>query len=415
MPASPAQTSPTPASPGQPVLPDGTVLDARYVIEGYIGGGGFAHIYRAQDRVFGVRRAVKEAFYFDDATRQQFKLEAEFLQQAEHPNLVRGYAFFEQSGRLYLVMEFVDGQTLEDIAIEHIRQTHRALPEAQVLDWMIPICDAAQALHLQPAPIIHRDVKPANIKLSSEKRMPILIDLGLAKLYIPGSQTIAAALAFTPGYAPPEQYQAAGLTDPRTDVYALGATLFFLLTGYQPTESPARLTTHSLPALRSLNPALSWRTERVVQRAMALNPDERYQSAAALLADLRNARSALGDATSVDVALLQQGTNGSSGARLPAQLPVRPLQGTAPASRGHICAQYICAQCGVANPTGARYCQTCGSEITLDLPFDVFPAAGVAARLMPPTMASSRRRVSPTQARALAQGSSGRRRWRMPR
>ena len=286
-------TQQLPALPQPPALTPGTLLMDRYLIQGYIGGGGFGHIYQASDLKLGYRRAIKEAFCRDEHTRAQFRLECELLLNARHPNLVRGYATFEQERQLYLVMDYVDGQTLEDLAIGHIRRTGVPVAEAQVLDWILPICAAVHALHSQPVPIIHRDVKPANIKLSVSLGAPILIDLGLAKLHAVGSQTLTAALAFTPGYAPPEQYQATGSTDQRTDIYGLGATLYFLLTGYQPTEAPARLSAHAMPDPCSLNPDLSLRTGQVVLRAMALNPNERYQSATDLAAALAAARAAL--------------------------------------------------------------------------------------------------------------------------
>ena len=163
-----------------PALAPGVMLRNRYLIEGYIGGGGFGHIYRAHDRALGHLRAIKEAFYQDQNSRRQFQLEAEFLLNARHPNLVRGYSVFEAYGRLYLVMDYVDGHTLEDIAIDTIKRTRLPPSEAQVLDWILPICDAIHELHSQPTPIIHRDVKPANIKLSASMGAPVLIDLGLA-------------------------------------------------------------------------------------------------------------------------------------------------------------------------------------------------------------------------------------------
>ncbi len=285
--------------PQPPALPPGARLLNRYVIEGYIGGGGFGHIYRAHDLMFGYRRAIKEAFYRDPGAQQQFQLEAEFLVNARHPNLVRGYSVFHAGGKLYLVMDYVDGKTLEDIAIERIRRTGRTPTEAQVIDWILPICGAVETLHTQPRPIIHRDIKPANIKLSETLGIPILIDLGLAKLFAQGQRTLGAALAFTPGYAPPEQYQAMGATDQRTDVYGMGATLYFLLTGYQPTEAPARLSAHALAAPRALNPALSKASEAIVLRAMELDPALRYQSMHDLAADLRACRLALEQPTLV--------------------------------------------------------------------------------------------------------------------
>jgi hypothetical protein len=324
------------------------------LIQGYIGGGGFGHIYKVLDSALGYRRALKEAFYQDQLTRRQFQLEAEFLMNARHPNLVRGYAVFEQMGRLYLVMDYVDGHTLEEIAIDHIRRTGRPLPEARILDWVIPICGALHALHSSPVPVIHRDVKPANVKVN-RSGIPILIDLGLAKLYARGTQTIGAALAFTPGYAPPEQYRAAGATDARTDVYGMGATLFYLLTGYQPTEAPARLSTLVAPPLRQLAPAVSATTEAAVIRAMDLDPMRRQQTAPQLENDLRGARAALDAA---------RGLWGQPDVPAPAW----PL---------------VCARCGTTNPPIARHCMRCaafldGSELAPDAPSSAPDAAPLA-------------------------------------
>lgn len=341
-----------------PALPPGSMLLDRYLIQGYINGGGFGHIYKAQDTALGYRRAIKEAFYQDAYTRRQFQLEAEFLLNTRHANLVSAYAVFEQMGRLYLVMDFVSGRTLEEIAIDHIRRTGRTLPEAYVLDVVIPICGALHALHSAPVPVIHRDVKPANIKMSTQGA-PILIDLGLAKLYAPGTQTIGAALAFTPGYAPPEQYRASGATDARTDVYGMGATLFYLLTGYQPTEAPARLGAQAIPAVRQLNPAISEATESLVIRAMELESDRRQQSATALESDLRAARAALGTRTS------SQPTS----------------QATLVYDETRQAATLICQQCGGENPPVARHCMRCGWRLVEDAQTPAMTADGNMAAL----------------------------------
>lgn len=325
--------APAPYTPAQPpALPPGTILLDRYLIQGYIGGGGFGHIYKAFDNALGYRRAIKEAFFHDPLTRQQFHLEAEFLFNTRHPNLVGAYAIFEQAGRLYLVMDYVDGHTLEEVAIDHIRRTGWPLPERRILDWMIPVCGALHALHSSPVPIIHRDVKPANVKINRQGR-PILIDLGLAKLNARGTKTIGAALAFTPGYAPPEQYRASGATDARTDVYGMGATLFYLLTGYQPTEAPARLGSLAVPPLRQLNPAIGALTEAAVVRAMDLLPEQRQQSALELEHDLRAARAALG-----------------------AEPAAASKQWSVPAG-------VMCLACGTTCPPGARHCMRCGARL----------------------------------------------------
>lgn len=346
-----------PAAMAQPpALAPGVTLRNRYMIEGYIGGGGFGHIYRARDIALGHIRALKEAFSRDPNAQKQFQFEAEFLLNARHPNLVRGYSVFEAGGRLYLVMDYVDGQTLEDIAIETIKRTHRPPAEAQALDWMLPICDAVQELHIQPTPIIHRDIKPANIKLSATLDIPILIDLGLAKLYAQGQHTIAAALAFTPGYAPPEQYQAVGATDQRTDVYGLGATLYYLLTGYQPVEAPARLSAHALPTPLDRNPALSARVDAMVLRAMALDPGQRFQTVKEMERELNVCRAEL----------------------LAAPHAIESAQ------------PRICSRCGGSSPAEARFCMRCGHALWVE-PWQTAPVEAIA----PPPLPAPPRPVAP--------------------
>ncbi|HEU5349415.1 MAG TPA: protein kinase [Ktedonobacterales bacterium] len=376
----PQQARLAPAIPQPPALAPGTLLaQGRYLIQGYIGGGGFGHIYRAQDTMLHHCRAVKEAFSSDLHARRQFQLEAEFLLNVRHSNLVSAYAVFEENSRLYLVMDYVDGLTLEDIAINHIRKTGRPLNEAQVLDWIIPICDAATALHRQPVPIIHRDIKPANIKLSISTGKPVLMDLGLAKLYERGTHTIGAALAFTPGYAPPEQYQAAGATDQRTDVYGLGATLYYLLTGYQPTEAPARLSAQALRAPIVLNPAVSKRTNANVLRAMELDPAARQQTASELAEALTAAHRAL-------VPL---------GAFSGPQVPRRAVSPRRTDSGG-----WFCVSCGTRNRANGRFCQQCGmpsglsEHIEPDNEQGVIVAAPAETALPPSSLASSASPVS---------------------
>ncbi len=350
-----------PAPPGQaqpPALAPGTILLDRYLIQGYISGGGFGHIYKVLDNALGYRRALKEAFYQDPLTRYQFHLEAEFLLNTRHPNLLRGYAVFEQSGRLYLVMDYVDGHTLEEFAIDHIRRTVRPLPEARVLDWVLPVCGALHTLHTSPVPIIHRDVKPANVKIT-RSGVPILIDLGLAKLYAPGTQTIGAALAFTPGYAPPEQYRAVGATDARTDIYGIGASLFYLLTGYQPTEAPARIGALALPPLRQLTPTISALTERAVLRAMELDPAQRQQSALELEHALRAAREAL--------------RAGQVSAR---STPSVSFEHAGPPASASSDTDPTCVICGAVNRPAARHCMRCGALLTPRSAASVTPAHG---------------------------------------
>ncbi|HEX6541804.1 MAG TPA: protein kinase [Ktedonobacterales bacterium] len=368
-----------------PALAPGTLIaQGRYLIQGYIGGGGFGHIYRAQDTMLHHYRALKEAFSSDLHARRQFRLEAEFLLNVRHSNLVSAYAVFEESNRLYLVMDYVDGLTLEDIAINHIRRTGRPLDEAQVLDWIIPVCSAASALHEQPVPIIHRDIKPANIKLCVSTGDPVLMDLGLAKLYARGTHTIGAALAFTPGYAPPEQYQAAGATDQRTDVYGLGATLYYLLTGYQPTEAPARLSAQALRVPRTLNPILSQQTNTVVLRAMELDPAARQQSTQELADELMAARRLLtGQAVFSGTRIARRGG-----------WQRRTASGS-----------WFCEGCGERNRADARFCHQCGQprteQETPAVPLRVSAAPAPSPEESRPTSPGPHRVVLPHGAAAL--------------
>ena len=277
----------------QPMLTPGIRLKGRYVVEFLIATGGYASVYRVTDAVYGVTRAMKEVVDPDEGIRRQFTLEADFLNKLNHPNIPRGYDHFEEHGRAYLIMDYVEGQDLEQLLASTIRATNQPLDEAQVLRWLLPICDALDAMHRQPVPIIHRDIKPANIKLTATG-IPILIDFGLAKHFVPGP-TNQAAQGITPGFAPPEQYLAQGKTDARSDIYSVGATMYTLLTGQEPPEAPSRLLAQSgkagspMTPARMLNPRISATTARIIDKAMDVGAELRFQSARAMQEELRRA------------------------------------------------------------------------------------------------------------------------------
>ncbi len=273
-----------------PMLSPGMCLAGRFRIEALIGSGGYANVYRTIDLQLNVPRAIKEVSDPDSAIREQFNLEAQLLITSNHPNIPRGYATFEENGRVYLAMDYVEGKDLEQLLSESLSQTGKPLDEAQALRWLLPICDVLEVMHTRVVPIIHRDIKPANIKLNGAG-VPVLIDFGLAKLSRPGP-TNQAAQGVTPGYAPPEQYLAQGKTDARTDIYAMGATLYTLLVGREPAEAPNRLLVQSgnsgqplIPA-RMLNPAISPATARIIDKAMDISPSQRQQSAAELRGEM---------------------------------------------------------------------------------------------------------------------------------
>jgi basic membrane lipoprotein Med (substrate-binding protein (PBP1-ABC) superfamily) len=195
------------------------------------------------------------------------------LANLTHPNLPRVNDHFVIEGQgQYLVMDFVGGDDLEKIVTER-----GCVDPAQAVDWIDQVLDALIYLHSRPQPVIHRDIKPANIKITPEGRA-MLVDFGLVKLYDPHLRTTAGARAITAGFSPPEQYGQA-VTDARTDIYALGATLYMLLTGTAPVESVLRMTQDDLPVAHLLNPAVPEALSQVISKAMELRPAQRFQTA----------------------------------------------------------------------------------------------------------------------------------------
>jgi serine/threonine-protein kinase len=256
-----------------PLLAPGDTLQGRYRITRLLGRGGMGAVYQAQDTRLGSRPvAVKENFDASAEAQAQFQLEAMTLAGLNHTNLPRvSDHFIEPSGKQYLVMDFVEGQDLQELLDQRGRLT-----EAQALPWIEQVCDALDYLHGQNPPIIHRDIKPANVKITPAGRA-MLVDFGIAKQFRPGQQTMAAARAVTSGFSPPEQYGGAR-TDARSDVYALGATLYCLLTGQVPPDAMDRLTGDRLAPPRQLNSAVSAATEAAILQAMELNPPGRPQT-----------------------------------------------------------------------------------------------------------------------------------------
>ncbi|MFA0751777.1 MAG: hypothetical protein SLRJCFUN_002180, partial [Candidatus Fervidibacter sp.] len=253
----------------------GTVLHGRYRLERVLGCGGMGAVYLATDLRLGSKVAVKENLDMSPESQQQFAMEARVLATLRHPNLPRVQDFFVADGRQYLVMDYIAGDDLEEVV-----KKRGPLPPQEAVRWLLQVLDAVQYLHSQNPPIIHRDIKPANIKLSPDGRA-YLVDFGIAKVLRAGNRTQAGARAVTPGYSPPEQYGTAP-TDQRSDIYALGATLYFAVTGRVPPEAIERITgrTDKLIPPRNLNPSIPPDLERVILTAMRVAPDERFPSAA---------------------------------------------------------------------------------------------------------------------------------------
>jgi serine/threonine protein kinase len=277
-------------------LSPGTILRERYKIVELVGRGGMGATYRAEDlRLKGRVCAVKEALPDPDAvpeemkqSREQFYQEASTLARLDHPNLPKVSDYFSEADRDYLVMDFVPGQDLKEMLTNALHEGH-PLPERQVLTWATQLCDALDYLHTQDPPVLHRDIKPSNIKITPAGNVK-LVDFGLVKLLAPDDQRTITVVQGrgTVQYIPLEQYGGdSGHTDARSDIYSLGATLYHLLTGQPPLDAKQRfLKPKALAAPRSLNPAISPQTEQVILWCLAMHPDDRPDSVAALRAAL---------------------------------------------------------------------------------------------------------------------------------
>lgn len=254
-------------------LSKGTVLQQRYRIVQEVGRGGFGAVYRAWHMALNRPVAVKENLDTSPEAGRQFEREAQLLGSLRHPNLPVVIDHFVLPGQgQYLVMDFVEGKSLETMLLEN----GGPLPEAKLLPWMEQVCSALTYLHSRQPPIIHRDIKPGNIIIADDRAM--LVDFGISKTYDPHRATTVGAKAVTPGLSPLEQY-GRGKTDARSDLYALGATMYALLTNQVPPEAPDLASRADvLTPVRKLNPAVSEWTAAAVMRAMALHADERPAS-----------------------------------------------------------------------------------------------------------------------------------------
>jgi len=230
-------------------------------------------VYRAWDTNLGEPVAIKENLDAWPEAGKRFLREAKILMSLSHPNLpsVSDYFFIEGQGQ-YLVVEYADG---EDLSVTLERKG--TINEEQAIEWISQVCEALSYLHQQSPPIIHSDIKPANIKIRPDGRA-MLVDFGIAKSHDSLMKTAVGAHSVTPGYSPPEQYSEDTI-DERADIYALGATLYHLLSGESPPESVHRISgSVEMPKPRSLNAQISPKVEQVILKATAVSPDDRFKS-----------------------------------------------------------------------------------------------------------------------------------------
>lgn len=268
------------------LLNPGTVLQDRYEVIRLIGQGGMGAVYEATDHRLRNRVALKQTLMSDPQLSRAFEREAQILANLRHPALVRvSDHFVDQLGQ-FLVMEFIPG---EDLATLQARN-NQPFPLDTVLIWADRLLDALEYLHTQPNPIIHRDIKPQNLKLTPRNEI-ILLDFGLAKgLATPFSQhnvPTGSIFGYTPKYAPLEQMQGTG-TDARSDIYSLSATLYQLLTNTPPLDALQRAAAvlnqqpDPLPPVFAVNPQVSKPLSDVLMQGMALRAPDRFASANAM-------------------------------------------------------------------------------------------------------------------------------------
>jgi len=255
-------------------LEHGVLLHRRFRIVETLGQGGMGSVYRAVDENLGMDVAVKENLFTSAEYARQFRLEAVILANLRHPNLPRVTDHFVIGDQgQYLIMDYIEGEDLR-------QRMERSGPisEEEAILIGAALCDALQYLHTREPVVIHRDVKPGNVRITPDGHI-YLVDFGLAKLIKGGQATTTGARAMTPGYSPPEQYGTAR-TDARTDVYSLGATLYAALTGIIPEDGLSRAMDNvELTPLRKRNPKISRKLANAIEKAMSIRPDDRFQSA----------------------------------------------------------------------------------------------------------------------------------------
>ncbi|HEY6074794.1 MAG TPA: serine/threonine-protein kinase, partial [Anaerolineales bacterium] len=252
----------------------GTLLHKRYRIVENLAQGGMGSVYHAMDETLGIMVAVKENLFTTEDAARQFRLEAIILANLRHPNLPRVTDHFTIDGQgQYLVMDFIEGEDLRE-RMERMG----VISEDDVILIGAAMCDALTYLHTRTPPILHRDIKPGNVKIAPNGHI-VLLDFGLAKIVQGDQATTVGARAMTPGYSPPEQYGTAR-TDARSDVYSLGATLYAAASGAIPEDGLARAMENAeLSPLRKRNPNTSRKFALAIEKAMSVDPLDRYQTA----------------------------------------------------------------------------------------------------------------------------------------
>lgn len=319
------------------VLP-GAVLNGHYKIVKVLGEGGMACVYQAVDISTGKRLAVKEMeerfSSIEEKTRalEQFRGEAVMLMRLSHPHIPKVLDYFSSGRSHFMVMEFIDGSDLD----RHLRQRGSPYPERTVVNWGIELCRVLYYLHIQKPPVIFRDIKPSNIILTPGGKL-ILLDFGIARIFKAHKSSDTFAMG-TEGYAAPEQYLGGGQTDPRSDVYALAATLYHLSTGEVPL--------FAFPRLKELSSGLA----AVLKKATELDPDMRYENAKEFRMALMRLSGGEGIRSTASASL-----TAPQGGDRTTYIPEQKKRGEA---------ILVCPRCSAVLRARSRFCIRCGERVS---------------------------------------------------
>ncbi len=257
------------------MLEIGSLVDGKYKILSEVGHGGMSVVYMAinekANKTWAVKEVRKDGVLDFEAVRQGLVVETDILKKLKHPNLPSIVDVIEDDDTFLIVMDYIEGRSLSKTLEEYGAQ-----PQEYVIEWAKQLCDVLGYLHSREPAIIYRDMKPANIMLKPDGNLT-LIDFGTAREFKEKNLADTTCLG-TVGYAAPEQFGGMGQTDARTDIYCLGATLYHLVTGLNPSEPP-----YEIKPIRQVNPGLSSGLERILLKCTQRNPADRYQSAAELM------------------------------------------------------------------------------------------------------------------------------------
>jgi len=264
----------------QDVLSDNSILRDRYKILRRLGGKELSNLYIAQDLLKNKYWVIKELINaFTSETQraeaiQQFQFEARLLINLEHPQLPRIEDFFEDDKKNYLVIEYIEADELDT----EIKENPGLLEESKIVDWGIQICHVLNYLHSQtPDPIIFRALSPDNIMLSDDGKL-MLVNFGISKIFNPKAKTLAIAKSINPHFSPIEQYSTRS-TDERSDIYSLGATLYFAITRNLPVDAIDRsIGKIPLPPPKNFNSSMSRELNDIIMKCMSIKKSDRYQN-----------------------------------------------------------------------------------------------------------------------------------------